>query len=269
VADSNGSVATGETMGARSIVQRLRSHDWMSVVIEVVIVVAGVFIALQVSNWNEARKEAIRGQEYLLRLRDELRIDAQMIERMMGFRAAVNVEGQRAMAHADTGALFEESSWKTLLAYYQASQIWPYRKPSVTFEELRSGGDLTLIQDAPLRARIAGHYSDNAGSGIAEVLQHIPAYRETIRGLVPWPVQQYIWANCYRTEAQTQVMVDCEAPLAEPEAAEILARLHRTDGLLPQLRFWLSTNLLAGVLLEQIRIEADAIADDIDARRRD
>ena len=171
------------------------------------------------------------------------------------------------MAHADAGVRYDDSAWKTLLAYYQASQIWPYRKPAVTFEELRSGGDLTLIQDAPLRARIAGHYSDNAGSGIAEVLQHIPAYRETVRGIVPWRVQEYVWKNCYRTEAQTQFMVDCAAPIKDEESMAILARLQESGVLLPQMRFWLSTNLLAGVLLEQIRSEADVLARDIDAAR--
>lgn len=252
-------------MRVGGVVQRLKNHDWLTVAIEILIVVAGVFIALQVSNWNEERKDARRGEAYLLRLRDELRADAAMIDRMIEFRRAVDAQGQRAMAHADRGDAAGASSWQTLLAYYQASQIWPYRKPAVTFEELRSGGDLTLIRDAPLRARIAGHYSDNAGSGIAEVLQHIPAYRETVRGMVPWKVQQYIWENCYRTEAQTQMMVDCGAPVPEDESAAILARLQQTEALLPQMRFWLSTNLLAGVLLEQIRIEADAIAADIDA----
>ena len=43
------------------LVQRLREHDWMAAVIELVIVIAGILIALQVSNWNQDRIERARG----------------------------------------------------------------------------------------------------------------------------------------------------------------------------------------------------------------
>lgn len=252
-------------MAIGTLVRRLRAHDWIAVAIEVVIVVAGVFIALQVSNWNEERKDARRGDDYLGRLRDELHADVVMIARMTEFRRSVQAEGRAALAHAETGVLLEDSAWKTLRAYYQASQIWPYRKPAVTFEEIRSSGDLALIRDAALRARIAAHYSDNAGSGIAEVLQYLPAYRETVRGATPWAVQDYIWKNCYRTEGQMQEMIDCPSPIPEAEAAAILGSFPQHPELLPQLRLWLATNQLGGILLEQVGIEADALATDIDA----
>jgi len=41
----------------RRIVESLRKRDWTSVAIELAIVVVGVFIGLQVNNWNEARVE--------------------------------------------------------------------------------------------------------------------------------------------------------------------------------------------------------------------
>ena len=45
------------------ILQRLataiRKQDWFTVIIETLIVVFGVFIGLQVNNWNEARKDRL------------------------------------------------------------------------------------------------------------------------------------------------------------------------------------------------------------------
>ena len=252
-------------MALHTIARRLRDHDWVAVFIEVLIVVAGVFIALQVTNWNEERKAAVRGDDYLLRLRGELLLDSRMIERMVAFRTQVQGFGLRAMAHAETGALHEGSAWKTLLAYYHASQIWPYRKPAVTFEEIRSAGDLGLIRASALRARIADHYSDNAGSGISEVLRNIPDYRESVRGLTPWPVQEYIWKSCFRTEAQTQEMIPCDAPVSEEQAQAVLDDYRSSPDLLPQLRFWMATNALGMLLLDDVRSDADALAKDIDS----
>ena len=39
---------------------RLKAQDWLAIAIELIIVVAGVFIGMQVSNWNADRIEAQR-----------------------------------------------------------------------------------------------------------------------------------------------------------------------------------------------------------------
>ena len=58
----------------RRIAQRIRDHDWISAGIELVMI-AGILIALQVSNWNQDRQDARRGQEYLQRLRSDIASD--------------------------------------------------------------------------------------------------------------------------------------------------------------------------------------------------
>jgi hypothetical protein len=191
------------------------------------IVVAGVYLGLQASNWNDSRKESQRGREYLQRLHDELQLDARALGDISGFWGQVAGNGAAAIAYAEGGVLYEGSSWKTLLAYYQASQLWPYRKSDVTFQEIRSAGDLGLIRNPALRADIARHYSAGAGSQVVEVLGLIPRYREHVRGVTPWPVQKYIWSN--------------------------------------ELRFWM-VNLSNGLMLMQdVQAQANALVDGIDA----
>jgi hypothetical protein len=97
------------------------------------------------------------------------------------------------------------------------------------------------------------------------VLQHLPAYRETVRGLTPWPVQEYIWASCFRTEAQTQQVFDCPSPITEAEAQAIVDGYRSSPALLPQLRFWMATNGLAIQLLEEVKGDAGTLGAEIDA----
>ena len=247
-------------MAIKSLVSRVRQHDWLAVGIELLVVVAGVFIALQVTNWNDERKEAARGREYLERLHDDLALDIANLDATAAFWNHVRDYGVGAIAYAERGTLVQGSAWKTLLAYYQASQVWPYRKHDVTFQEIKSSGDLLLIRDAALRAHIATHYSASAGSQVVEVLGLIPRYREHVRGMTPWGIQQYIWARCYRSESTHQFLLDCESPISEAEALAVIENYRRSTELTEELRFWM-VNVSGGLMLMQgIRSQAEGLS---------
>lgn len=251
----------------RTLVGRLRQHDWTAVAIEVMIVVAGVFIGLQVSDWNESRKDAARGNEYLLRLHDELQQDAESLTLISRFWTQVGSHGAAALAYAEDGVLNQGSGWNTLLAYYQASQVWPYRKPDVTFQEILSTGSLLLIRNGELRAEVARHYSAGAGSQVTEVLGLIPRYREHVRGLVPWKIQQYIWTHCYGSVGANQVLKECDSPVSEAEALAVLERMRHSPELTAELRFWM-VNINNGLsLMRAIQAEAMQLARDVSSER--
>ena len=250
-------------MSLRSLARHLRARDWTAVAIEVLIVIVGVFIGLQVSNWNETRKENERGREYLQRLHDELLQDADTLTLISKFWTQVQADGAAALAYAEDGELLQGSAWRTLLAYHQASQVWPYRKPDVTFQEIRSTGNLLLIRNAELRDKIARHYSAGAGSQVTEVLGLIPRYREHVRGLVPWKIQSFIWSNCYSSNEAVQSFVDCAAPVSEAEALAVLQQLRAEPGLTEELRFWM-INIRSGLMLMgDIQDEARALAAEL------
>ena len=53
----------------RSVMGHLKDQNWAAVGIDFVIVVVGVFIGLQVDDWNEARKDRADAKLYLERIR--------------------------------------------------------------------------------------------------------------------------------------------------------------------------------------------------------
>lgn len=76
----------------RRMVEHLRQQHWTGVLIELAIVVFGVFIGIQVSNWNEARKERSTEAVYLANIARDVRGDsAEMDEiiRISALRMAV------------------------------------------------------------------------------------------------------------------------------------------------------------------------------------
>ena len=56
----------------RRITQHVKDQNWFAVALDFVIVVAGVFIGIQVANWNAARSDARTERLLLERLHDEI-----------------------------------------------------------------------------------------------------------------------------------------------------------------------------------------------------
>jgi len=55
----------------RRINERVKAQNWFAVALDFAIVVLGVFVASQVTNWNEGRKDREREQVYIERLRSD------------------------------------------------------------------------------------------------------------------------------------------------------------------------------------------------------
>lgn len=258
-------------MRVMKLAARLRNYDWTAATIELLIVVVGILIALQVSNWNENRLDRARADGYYRRLHTELLNDHRNIHSALAFWNQVSAYGQAAIANGESGQRVDGSNWKTLLAWYQAGQMFPFELADTTYSEMRTGGGLALIDDEGLRKQLADYYR-LAGTGItADLLRHDPVYRMQIRGLTPWKVQQYIWSTCFREGASAngsdQQLIDCPSPISEDEAAGILASYRRSDTLLPNLRSWMAILRVSTMVLDSTRSETDHLATEVQAAR--
>ncbi len=60
----------------RRVIEHVKIQNWTAVAIDFVIVVVGVFIGIQVSNWNDVRKERMLEREYLQRLSSDIGLSA-------------------------------------------------------------------------------------------------------------------------------------------------------------------------------------------------
>jgi hypothetical protein len=55
--------------------ERLKQQDWIGVWIELALVMVGVFLGIQVANWNEQRKERLQERAYEARIAQDMRSD--------------------------------------------------------------------------------------------------------------------------------------------------------------------------------------------------
>ena len=250
-------------MAIGKLARRLREHDWFAALIEVLIVIVGILIALQVSNWNQDRHDRQLARQYAQRMHGELQSDLRNMALTREFWERVAAYQAEASANAETGALAGGSAWRTLLAYYQASQLRPFELEDTTFVELRDAGELGLLADGTLSKGLADYYRNTGTGMIGEILRHNPQYRLQIRGLTPYALQEYIWAKCWRQrEGADQVLIDCPSPIPEAQAAAIVDGFRTNETLLQNLRFWRAQMHVSVLIVRNVEQQAR----DLDAR---
>ena len=257
----------------RRLARRLRDHDWVGALIDLVIVVAGILIALQVGNWHEDRVDARRKHAYLARIVTDLDTDLRVNANRDRFLAQVRSYGEQALAHAETGDLVEGSAWKTVLAYFQGGQFYAYSRENNTFDEMRDAGDLGLIADPKLRSQLAFYFESNTNRMADSMIMNlVPQYRQDIRSVTPIAVQDYIWTHCFQLmpgSGRDQRMIDCPAPIDEARARGILATYAQSPELARELRFWLSSQRIASITVPEDRRDALQLKARLEAELRD
>ncbi|MCM2313369.1 MAG: hypothetical protein NDI84_18420, partial [Steroidobacteraceae bacterium] len=71
----------------RSLAHSIRKQDWLAVAIEFLIVVAGIFVGLQVTDWNERRQLRARELNYLERMAEDLARMGAEFDQILGYGA--------------------------------------------------------------------------------------------------------------------------------------------------------------------------------------
>ena len=170
----------------RRFIERLRTHDWFAVALELLIVVVGVFLGMQVTNWNAERISRRTAQSYVERLREDLARNERTLTGRIAYYRQVKVHALATLAAFESP---KEAHGETFLVdAYQASQILSPVIDKSTYLELISAGAMNTIPSVAVRRRIATFYQN--ATAIEEILAYIPPYRESLRRQMPYPVQE-------------------------------------------------------------------------------
>ncbi|MCB9961815.1 MAG: hypothetical protein R3B98_08335 [Hyphomonas sp.] len=224
----------------------LHRRDWISVLVETLIVTFGVLLGLQLNNWNESRVEREHAREYISSIRADLVADMTELTRHQDFWQQVADEGYTAIHFAETGEANGATDWEILRAFLNASQAWQFTFIDTTYSELRSSGELKLIPDKDLKSALADYYvlvaARRGGLGPYNLL---PAYREMVRGRMRSDIMRYYWQACFKQDAGVQIFVDCPPPEDVTDIADLLRQLAEDQALIDALRYWTDTEVMA------------------------
>ena len=121
---------------------------------EIILVVIGILIALQINNWNENRKNKVTEADYYCRILDDLELNEKLIDE--NYELTTNRIKLTKELIKDLNNIPNDRS--IILNKFTAALRHDVSVPSnITFEDLTSSGQLKLLTDIKLKNRLIEH----------------------------------------------------------------------------------------------------------------
>jgi len=255
----------------RRLREHVAAHNWFAVAIDLAIVVAGVFLGIQFTNWNQARVDRDRATYYRERLIHELEFNGRQFRQQMAYYRSARRHGVAALAALqEPGERFGE---KFLVDAYQATQIDPTPPKRFIFGELVSAGLVGLLGPDTLQEMTSDYYLSLDSN--APQMADTPPYRDILRRTMPYAVQERIRDRCgdqfvYRGKQAIGSMIpeNCDLRLTTAEIADAVHQLRAVPELGADLTRYLSSldqklSALEGTAQETADLEAALKAETV------
>ena len=178
-------------MVIRRIREHVAAHNWFAVGIDIAIVVIGVFLGIQASNWNVARVERDEVRAYRTQIIDDLTANEQELVERIHYYRKVRTHALSAMeALQKPGSRGEEF----LVDFYQASQVSPIRMERSAYDEMIAGGTAKNFGDRAVRRQLSSYYAGTSRLEAGSI--YSTGYRERIRREMAYAVQRRLRERC-------------------------------------------------------------------------
>ncbi len=141
-----------------------RKLTWDTAVLDVAIVVVGIFLGFQADNWYQARQDRQLEQEYMVRLLEDLQADLAETD---GREATVQQRldfVKLLEASIDDESVVRKDPTTYIKALSEGYYVTSFERNRFTFDELVSTGNLSLVDDNRLRQSMHEYY-DSSGPG--------------------------------------------------------------------------------------------------------
>lgn len=225
-------------MVIRRIREHVADHNWFAVGVDLAIVIAGVFLGMQVNNWNEDRIEAEQSRDYRARLIGELDFNRLQYRQQLAYYQRVRSHGLAVLDRLRNPGKPRGSDF--LADAYQATQfdLWPAKR--FIYDEMVSAGMVARIGSPRVQELASDFYLGVTATQLA--LSETPPYRHVIRSTMPYPIQQQIRAECGERLVASEGRVigialpdKCALDISPQLIAEGASRIGGQPGLEPEL----------------------------------
>ena len=143
----------------RSVIKHVRDQNWFAVGIDFLIVVVGVFIGIQVSNWNDEAGRLAKEQTYLALVHEELMQISRSGEKLQEYYSTVTEAGERALVYLEGDTECRTACEGLLIDFFHASQLWAISLDRTAYEK---AAKLSFPTDNALREELFTTYNVSA-----------------------------------------------------------------------------------------------------------
>jgi hypothetical protein len=228
-------------MKLRRVAEHFKHLHWTTIAIDLVIVVVGVFIGMQASNWNQQRATDQQSAVFTARLKADLRVEDWIYQFLIAYNREVLANANGAVDALEGKATLSDEA--LLVSAYRATQYRNRNRHGATYDELISTGTIGLIHDQTLRDTAMRLYNiatfDNL---VREGMQS--RYREAFRMSLSNDVQRALGKHCGDRYIRPgdyaaihgNLNYPCSTGLSAQDIAESAKALRSNPNIVPYLR---------------------------------
>ncbi|MGY2732910.1 hypothetical protein [Sphingomonas sp. UYP23] len=208
--------------------QAVMELRWREAAVDLAIVVLGLLIGLQLNDWVDAAKRQREEHGYLLRLRDETRVNlatAVAIERSQRATVADLLRIARSEATTTAGALpLAKPDFGCSMLQLPAARVI-----NTAYRELSEGAKLDILEDRPLRVTLGQAISrhDFTDSQIQYFRLSYQQYRQTLGRFYHFDIA---------ADGTVACRIELAALLREARAMQVLKWLYRDQSVVLRYR---------------------------------
>lgn len=244
----------------RRVIEHVKTQNWTAVGLDFFIVVVGVFIGIQVANWNEARSERRAEAGYLRSLKEDVDFSITSVKRLR------SMLGKQQSAHetlylfsTDPDAQIPPLEMQSLLSH-GVFHLPPLLVNQTTFEALKSSGRLGVIGNPEL---VTALQSVSAQIDDAVITQ-ADEYQVTYLFTDPILVENFDMAAVFRRpNLEGGLSIPWLKPAPPPAASPAIMKSQRFANAILYRSYFTQSRLIS---VREIMTQYEAIAALIDAR---
>jgi len=139
----------------RRVIEHVKTQNWFAVLLDFLIVVAGVFMGIQVNNWNEAR--VLRAEEafFLQRLIEDFRTSIEASEQEASVTERQSRQATIVLSSLDACQVEVADRADFAQGIYTLGKFDSIQYVRTAFDELKSTGKVGVISNVELRNGIS------------------------------------------------------------------------------------------------------------------
>ncbi len=128
----------------RRITEHFRTQNWAAVLLDLVVVIAGVFIAFQVESWYEHRRLVSDEQQFLQSLAQDFDLAHESISWVIARLGAAQAASQELLNLEPDDPVTSDEFYRLLADSQRVGTLEPKRR---TYDALVATGQIEAIQD--------------------------------------------------------------------------------------------------------------------------
>ena len=174
------------------VIAHVREQNWTAIAIDFVIVVAGVFLGLQVQQWSGARARGEQGRADEAHLRSVATAELASVCGARSYYATTRLSADRALAMLN-GAPGTDA--ELIVHAYRPTEAITFSAESGVYQSIVSAGRLDAVPNEALTTSLLEFFGSDA---LPQAYRdaHTAPYRIHVRRAMAHPVQEAIRRRC-------------------------------------------------------------------------